>query len=139
MKKIIFVLIAAFVVFGLSACKQDSNRRAIDAAHDSRNSVNWDGVYTGTIPAASAPGIDVRITLYPNETYEVQYEYIGKTGSFTDSGSFTWDETGSVITLDTAHLPSYYKVGEGILIQLDMRGNEITGNLAGAYILQKTQ
>jgi uncharacterized lipoprotein NlpE involved in copper resistance len=136
MRKTILALIAVLVVFGVSACKP---RQAVDAAHNSRNSVNWDGVYAGVVPAASAPGIDVRITLYPNETYEMRYEYIDREGSFTDSGSFAWDEAGSVIKLDGTDMPPYYKVGENVLIQLDMQGDEITGSLASAYILKKAQ
>jgi uncharacterized lipoprotein NlpE involved in copper resistance len=99
--------------------------------------VNWDGVYTGTIPAADAPGIKVQINLNLDETYEIRYEYIGKTGEFIDKGTFKWDQTGSTITLNATDMPPYYKVGENILIQLDMQGNLITGSLADQYVLRK--
>jgi uncharacterized lipoprotein NlpE involved in copper resistance len=139
-KKIwIFVLIAALVIFGLGACQSNSRSQAIDAAHNSRNSVNWDGVYTGTIPAASAPGINVQIRLNLDETYEVWYQYIDRPDDFTEKGAFKWDQTGSIITLDTKDFPPYYKVGENILIQLDMQGNVITGSLADNYVLHKTR
>jgi uncharacterized lipoprotein NlpE involved in copper resistance len=137
MRKTILVLAAALLVLGLGACR--SNARAVDPAHNSRNSLNWDGVYTGTIPAADAEGINVQITLYPDETYEKQYEYIGKPDSFIDKGTFEWDETGSVIKLDVDEQkePPYYKVGENILIQLDMEGKVITGAFADMYVLRK--
>jgi uncharacterized lipoprotein NlpE involved in copper resistance len=137
MQKIMFILTAALAVFVLGACNEDTGK-AIDAAHNSRNSVNWDGVYTGTIPAADGPGINVRITLYPDETFEIQYEYVDKPGIFIEKGSFEWDETGSTITLKGVDAPPYYKVGENILIQLDMQGKVITGSLADMYVLRKT-
>jgi uncharacterized lipoprotein NlpE involved in copper resistance len=137
MKKAFFVLTAALVVFGLGACNRASKDQAVDSAHNSRNSVNWDGVYTGTIPAADAEGINVQITLNTDETYEIRYEYIGKQNVFTDTGTFKWDEDGDTITLNTKDMPPYYKVGENTLIQLDMEGKPITGSLADLYVLYK--
>jgi uncharacterized lipoprotein NlpE involved in copper resistance len=138
MRKKILVLAAALAVFGLGACRSTSNSQAVDAAHNSRNSVNWEGVYTGTIPAADGEGIKVELVLNLDETYEISYEYIGKPGIFTEKGAFKWDEAGGVITLDTGDMPPYYRVGENILIQLDMGGNAITGSLADNYVLRKT-
>jgi uncharacterized lipoprotein NlpE involved in copper resistance len=139
MKKIIAVLAAAPVIFGLGACRAASKGEAIDAAHNSRNSVNWDGTYTGTVPAADAEGINIQITLNTDETYEKKFEYTGKSGVFTEKGTFTWDEGGGVVILDVdgRKEPPYYQVGEGILIQLDMQGNLITGDLADLYVLRK--
>ncbi|MDR0600327.1 MAG: copper resistance protein NlpE [Treponema sp.] len=136
MKRSLFVLTAALAVFGLGACGPAS-RGAVDAAHNSRNSVNWEGVYEGTIPAADGPGIDVRVTLNTDETYEVRYDYIGKEGGFTTTGRFAWNKDGDTITLDARDIPPYYKVGEGILIHLDMEGKVITGDLADLYVLRK--
>jgi uncharacterized lipoprotein NlpE involved in copper resistance len=148
------MLTAALLVFWLGACQRTSDSQtqasgpaagqaqtaeseAIDAAHNSRNSLNWDGVYTGTIPAADGEGIDVRLTLNLDETYEIRYEYIGKSSGFTEKGNFTWDEDGAVVTLDSRDLPPHYRVGENMLTQLDMEGNEITGDLADNYLLHK--
>jgi uncharacterized lipoprotein NlpE involved in copper resistance len=136
MYKVISFLTAALMVFVLGGCQRAD--KAVDAAHNSRNSVNWEGVYTGTIPAADAEGINVTITLNTDETYEIRYEYIGKTGEFIDKGTFKWDQTGSIVTLNSTNMPPYYKVGENILIQLDMQGQLITGKLADQYVLRKT-
>ncbi|MDR0540114.1 MAG: copper resistance protein NlpE [Spirochaetaceae bacterium] len=140
MKKAIVVLMAAFFVLGLGACKPKNQSAgvAVDAAHNSMNSVNWDGVYTGTIPAADGPGINVKLTLNPDESYEITYEYIDRESVFTASGKFGWDETGSIITLDTREFARFYQVGENMLFQLDTEGNPITGLLADNYRLFKT-
>ena len=137
MKKSMLICMVVLCVFGLGACLSSP---AVDAAHNSRNSLNWEGVYTGVIPAADGPGIDVRLTLYTDESYEISYHYIDRTdGDFTASGSFIWDLAGSIITLDAADIPPYYQVGENHLTQLDMKRKQITGALAEHYVLKKAQ
>ncbi|GHV75572.1 hypothetical protein AGMMS49942_03930 [Spirochaetia bacterium] len=136
MKKTFLVFVAALAVFGLGACR--SNSKVIDAAHNSRNSVNWDGVYRGVIPAADGPGINVEITLDLDGTYRISYQYIDRGEEvFTDAGTFKWNDAGSAITLDVRDMPPHYQVGENILIQLDMAGEKIRGALADTYILKK--
>jgi uncharacterized lipoprotein NlpE involved in copper resistance len=127
-------------VIGMAACLSTGS----PDMHNSRISVDWAGEYSGIIPAADGPGIIVKITLYANERYQLQYEYIGRSaGLFTTNGTFRWDEKGGTITLDNAasadtkDFPPYYIVGENKLIQLDMQGKEIKGNLAENYVLKK--
>ena len=135
MKKNLCVFIAILCAAGLSACLSSA---PIDAAHNSRNSLNWEGVYAGTIPAASSPGINVQLTLNEDETYQISYQYIDRAGGiFTENGKFTWDKTGNIITLKTSDFPPYYQVGENRLTQLDMSGKAITGSLADNYVLRK--
>jgi uncharacterized lipoprotein NlpE involved in copper resistance len=135
MKNAVLIVLALPLAFAMTSCR--SNQPA-DAAHNSRNSLNWEGVYTGVIPAAAGPGIEVRLTLYGDETYEISYHYIDREDSaFTQKGGFKWDRAGSVITLDTGDYPPYYKAGENTLTQLDMKGKPITGNLAENYVLRK--
>ncbi len=111
-----------------------------DSAHNSRNSLDWAGTYTGTTPCADCRGIETRLTLSYDETYELTTRYIGKSDSlFKKDGSFTWNETGSKIALDVdaSSRPSEYLVQENRVIQLDMNGEQITGDLAGSYVLEK--
>ena len=108
-----------------------------------RNSIDWAGVYTGVIPSASGMGINVRFTLNADETYTVEYQYIGKSDEvFPRTGTFTWNPEGDTIILDsvdTDDFPPYYKVGENTLTHLDIEGNIITGDLADDYVLRKQQ
>ena len=135
MRKVFLVFAAALSVFGLGACV--SKGKAIDAAHNSRNSVNWAGVYRGVTPGANSD-IKVEITLGEDETYTISYQYIDKSPEvYTGSGTFKWDDAGSTITLDTDGFSPHYQVGENKLFQLDMAGKRITGALADMYILTK--
>jgi len=70
----------------------------------------------------------------------MRYDYVDRpNGTYNWTGSFKWDKTGNIITLNSGdkELPSYYKVGENTLTQLDTRGKVITGDLADDYVLTK--
>ena len=140
MKKVV-VLMAVIAIFGLGAChsKQEPAKQETVDIHNSETSLDWEGVYTGTIPSASGSGINVRLKIGADEKFELNYEYVGKPDTFTWTGSFKWDDAGSIIILDKEDIPHYYKVAENKLIQFDMEGKEITGSLADDYILKKEQ
>jgi uncharacterized lipoprotein NlpE involved in copper resistance len=128
------LLTVVLAVFGLVSCLSNKGTDT----HSSKTALDWAGVYTGTIPSASRPGIDVRMTLNRDQSYELNYVYIDRPdGSYNRTGSFQWDEKGSVIKLDIENAPPYYKPEEGRLIQLDMSGKPISGILADNYVLRK--
>jgi uncharacterized lipoprotein NlpE involved in copper resistance len=132
---IIFLLMAVLVTFGLVSCLSN---KGIDKDHNARNSLDWQGVYTGTIPSASSPGIDVRLRLNRDQSFELNYVYIDRSdGPFNWTGSFKWDDAGEIITLDIIDAPSHYKAAENKLIQLDLNGKQISGGLADNYVLKK--
>jgi uncharacterized lipoprotein NlpE involved in copper resistance len=100
--------------------------------------LNWAGVYSGVTPAADGPGIEVQLTLNSDKTFILQYHYVDKGDNvFIQEGNFTWDKAGDSIILDIENTPPYYKVEENRLIQLDMQGKRITGDLADLYVLKK--
>jgi uncharacterized lipoprotein NlpE involved in copper resistance len=132
MKKLLVVFMAVCVLPGLNSCISGPS------ADNARNSLDWPGVYTGTIPAADVSGINVQITLFAGNTFEARYQYLDtQDNEFTCAGTFTWDQAGKVITLNTREIPPYYLVGENRLTQLDMEGKKITGALADNYVLRK--
>ena len=145
MNKRIFVAIFACAFLG--ACELQKTQtsqsessppsQAIDAAHNSENSVSWSGVYEGMVPGANS-AIHILLTLDDDKKYSISYQYVDKGNEiFTDSGAFQWNEAGNTIILDSKNLPPYYRVGEGVLTQLDMSGNPITGEHADSYVLKK--
>jgi len=111
--------------------------------HSSRISLDWWGDYEGTVPSASGSGIEVRLTLNRDYTFELRYEYLGREdGAFAASGTFRWNDAGTSIALEghggaPLRYPPFYQVGEAALFQLDMDGNRITGALGEYYILRK--
>jgi uncharacterized lipoprotein NlpE involved in copper resistance len=135
-KAFIIFLVVVLALFALGSCS--SSQKSADV-HNAEASLDWAGVYTGTIPAADGPGINVRMKLDKDNTYELTYEYIDRPpeNSFTSTGKFTWDTTGNIIHIEIVDAPSYYKAAENKLIQLDMEGKPITGKLADNYVLTK--
>lgn len=122
-----------------SAAK-DAQSQAAPDGHNSKIALDWDGTYTGILPCADCEGIRTSLTLKGDETYTLTAVYLGKDNEVPhrQSGSFTWSEDGGSIAIDTEDSGlRYYKVGEEVLIQLDMEGQPITGDLAAMYRLEK--
>jgi len=132
---IVFIFMGVLALFGLGSCR--STPGPVDI-HNSKISLDWDGVYTGTIPSADGEGIEVRLQINKDETFELRYKYLkAPANPLTNTGSFKWNDAGDIINLGIAETPSYYKVGQNKLIQLDMEGKPITGKLADNYVLAK--
>ena len=110
-----------------------------DTAHNAQGSLDWAGDYQGTLPCADCEGIKTQLTLNANSTYNLTETYLGKGDDhpFKSSGQFSFDNTGSVITLDQNGDQRKYFVAENQLYALDQAGQKIEGNLAQHYILNK--
>lgn len=122
-----------------SALTAQSEPTAAVNDHNSANSLDWTGTYEGVVPCADCEGIETSLTLQQDQTYQLSTTYLGKDQtSFQQQGKFVWDATGSVIQLlEQKDGAAQYKVMENQLIQLDMTGQIISGNLAEHYKLSK--
>jgi uncharacterized lipoprotein NlpE involved in copper resistance len=112
----------------------------LSISDNSQNSLDWQGTYKGVTPCADCEGIETEIILNLDLTYVLKTKYLGKGDGkvFEEKGSFVWDKSGGKITLKGGQGgPSQYKVGENQLIQLDMEGKVIEGDLAEMFILKK--
>jgi heat shock protein HslJ len=109
------------------------------SADNSRNSLDWQGVYAGIVPCTDCEGIRTRIELRGDGTFTRSLTYLGEDEQpFTDSGTFEWDASGARITLGASERDvQQYQVGENVLFHLDRNGQRITGELAAAYRLEK--
>ena len=144
-----FGLLLALLAFTLMSCTNQSNKQTdepttidetIVDSHTSEMSLDWAGVYKGTMPCADCEGIETVIELKDDHTFVAHYTYLGKSddeNKFTNEGTFTWDILGSTITLQSDDQTSQYKVGENQLIMLSADGEVNTGELADYYILKK--
>ena len=157
MKKSAFYI---FMILGMFSCKDEeepSNTIEIidnketginmlesgyDEAHTSRNSLNWEGVYTGVLPSDDCEGIDTSISLDKGQTYLLKLRYLGspekERKDFISEGKFSWDENGNNITLEGAKEGSRkFKVGENYLLPLDKNAKEVEGIPGNNYKLLK--
>ncbi len=107
--------------------------------HNSANSLDWGGTYKGVTPCADCEGIETVLTLNQDNSYSIKTKYLGKADKAIEKkGSFIWNNAGNTVTLlGIERRPNQYFVGENKLIQLDMSGNKITGELTNKYVLKK--
>ncbi len=119
-----------------STASEDTDR-SVPTGDNSRVSVDWPGSYAGVVPCADCAGIYNAIDIYEDGTYERVTKYLGKTGEAQqESGTIEWNDDGGTITLSGSDIE--YLVGENVLIQRDIEGNSITGDLAARYRIEKT-
>lgn len=140
--KNLFILLFGFTfIFG--GCQNEKKQEIqikVDS-HTSRTSVDWAGTYTGLLPCADCSGIETSLQLNNDNEFVLRQRYLDSNeGVFEEKGIFTWDETGSNITLQIEGEDSkfhQYKVGENILFKLDADGKRIEGDLSEYYELKK--
>lgn len=113
----------------------------ITKGDNSMNSVDWAGRYFATLPCASCEGIETWVTLNLDGSFVLKTHHMGLNDDREEifTGKFTWDDTGSVVTLHglIGGAPGKYKVGENRIWHLDRSGKVIEGDLADRYILVK--
>jgi uncharacterized lipoprotein NlpE involved in copper resistance len=128
MTKKLYTLIFTFSLLGFFSCGT--------ANYNAESNLDWDGVYTGTVPGADS-SINVEITLKRDGTYSVSYQYIDKSNDFfIHTGTFTWKDKYTV-ELDNNEIPPYYLIGKKTLTQLNMAGEKIDGVHSKNYVLKK--
>ena len=147
-----FGLLIALLAFTLVSCTNPSNKQvkeqedvtpsdqAFIDTHTSEMSLDWIGVYVGTMPCADCDGIETMIELKDGNYYISHYKYLGKPGDnneLTNEGPFTWNDDGNSISLQAEGEPTQYKVGENHIILLNSDGEVNTGELAKMYVLKK--
>lgn len=106
--------------------------------HTSKNSLDWQGTYQGILPCADCEGIQTKILINSDNTYIKFITYLGKDEKEVQSqGNFSWNASGSEITLESEDKPNTYKVMENALMVLDMEDHMIRGQLEDHYKLNK--
>lgn len=146
MKKYIVVAVAVLMMFSCGGNKQTDNIQANDTEavvapdmHNAENSLDYWGIYEGTLPAADCPGIKTTLTLNKDNTFTLHSEFIDRENAiFDERGSFTLD--GNILTLKQDNgTNSYYKVEEGQIRMLDGNKQPINGPIAEHYVLKQTK
>lgn len=146
MKQKLFLLLTITSVL-FTACKKTDSKEEKPAEdsisvvtdvpdmHTSQIAVDWEGEYKGILPCGDCDGMEISLILNADSSFQQSTNYIGKGGPYDESGTFSWDETGSIVTLQFKDgSEAKYKVGEGTLALLDDYGYPIEGD---EYVLRK--
>lgn len=142
------IILALALALSIVSCKQNNKKETntvetdqqdteVVDGHSSEMALEWAGTYEGIFPCADCPGIKTTITLHDDKTYKLVQDYMDNQEPETESGSFQFDESGSIISLMREATAQKYKLVENAIIALDADGNEVTGELADSYILTK--
>lgn len=146
MKKYVFFVVALIALAGCGNSQKSGGQETAKAEtsqvadnHSAETSLDYWGVYEGTLPAASGPGIKTKLSINKDSTFDIRLEYIGeKDGVFENKGTYTID--GNILTLTQKDgETSYYKIEEGQIRMLDADKQPITGDLEHYYIMRQTQ
>ncbi len=88
--------------------------------HTSQNSLDWAGAYEGVLPCADCPGIQTRLTLSRDESYELASLYLDREKTpRVVRGRFSWQPGGNAVTLDAQGGGRQFVVGEGRIALLE--------------------
>jgi len=146
MKESLLILAAALVMV---SCGGNAQQKAATAGtqqttaaapdmHNAETSLDYLGVYKGTLPAADCPGIETTLTLAPDGSYALHLKYIDRDSEFDEKGAYK--VKGNLLTLTPMDgQPEYYKVEENQVRKLDADKQPVTGALAENYVLKKTE
>ena len=144
MKKKLFMFVCSCAL--LTACSNIEKKSGeADAAsvevtdmHNAEISLDYEGTYKGVFPAADCPGIETTLTLNADKTFALHQVYIDqKDGTFDEKGTYTVEGDLLTLQVEGTEISYYYKVEENRLRLLDADKNEVTGELAENYILNK--
>ena len=120
---VVFFLMAALVILGLGSCLSNSGP---NDARNSKNNIDWEGEYIGTVVSDSGVVLNVRLRLNRDQSFELNYEYLDKSHDpFNFRGPFQWDHAGNIIIIDVIDALTQYKVVKDKLIRLDMYNYEL--------------
>ncbi|MCA4775806.1 copper resistance protein NlpE [Empedobacter stercoris] len=148
-KSILASILASFILFSCQSKGVQQEEKKTEVAqnstktfkdeHNSRNSLDWDGKYEGTLPCADCEGIKYIVEIKKDGNFFIEQEYLGKETVYQDEGFYKWDATGNILHLNSNISPLVLKVEENRLKVLDQEGKEITGNLKDLYVLKKVK
>ena len=140
-----FIVPLSFAVFMLLSCEKKEEKvitqtsTEVEEQYNAKNSLDITGTYRGILPCADCEGVETEISLLPDETYLKKTKYLGKDHKvYEEIGDYTWKDDGNTLILEGIDSePIEYMVRENSLMQMDMQGNRITGDLSEKYILKK--
>lgn len=87
--------------------------------HNSQNSLDWMGIYSGNLKGKDGQSHQVNLRLLDNGVYVIQVD-----GGEESTGVFSWSKEGQKIELGgVSQFDSILFVGENFISQIDKKGN----------------
>jgi uncharacterized membrane protein len=145
MKSALQTFLFSLMICSLLACNNAGDKKSADADSARTNTemvdsvaLSYAGTYSGYLPCADCAGIMTYLMLNGDMSYRMEETYQGKNDSaFVQSG--TWKREGDKVMTygKDGKMMLSYLVENDQLIQLDIEGKRISGNLGDKYRLAK--
>ena len=107
--------------------------------HTAETSLDYQGTYAGTLPAADCPGIEPRLTLKKDGTFDLHMKYIDRAAEFDTKGGYSVRGNLQTLPPENGEEVEYYKIEATRLRRLDADKQPVTGPMAENYVLKKTE
>lgn len=112
---------------------------ALVEEHTSRNSLDWNGTYTGVLKGLEGENFTVFLSLEVDGIYTIELKQEGK-NDIVKRNKINWSLDGQKIELfDVNEILNNFFVGENYLIQLDKKGELPADRERINYQLNKVQ
>lgn len=134
-----WLLSISFLLILIAVALSCVNNQKSVAAKDKTESMeilsaNLAGYYSGDLPCVDCEAINTMLELHKDNSYVLRYMYEGKSeDQFIKEEE--WSIKKNMLTLEGVDYQ--YKINPDYLIQLDLAGNEIKGDLAEKYQLSR--
>lgn len=138
-----FLLFTIYLIFGLliQSCNQTDVRKSLAESPKNTDQINihLPAMYTGTLPCADCPGINYRLIIEEDQFVEISRYQDRSPRSFEKTGS--WSVSGDTLTLiepEDQNFQKRFLVDEQTLTLLNIDNQQINGELANRYVLERT-
>lgn len=131
-------LISYLIFVAFISCSQPQDQQETGHSKTAQHNLNLPALYTGTLPCADCPGINYRLILEENRFTEISNYQDRSPGQFQETG--TWKINGDTLTLIGLEdlILKRFLVADSTVTLLNMNNEQITGDLADMYILERT-
>lgn len=133
-------ILVAFTLFQFS-CNNNTNQNQKEnkIIQPKSADTNFSGTFSGLIPCADCPGIELTVSFNPDSSFLESMIYQERNSSFKDSGQ--WDRDGKILKVkynNEQATPRYFLIkSDSTIAWLDADKKEIEGPLKEHYILKK--
>ena len=132
--KLAFILFA-IVLFHITC----DNQYKGEATNEKSSAINFSGTFSGLIPCADCPGIELTVSFNPDSSFSELMIYQERNSSFKDSGQ--WIKDGKILKVKYSNdhaTPRYFLIkSDSTVAWLDADKKEIEGPFKENYILKK--
>lgn len=119
-----FLFFLSFFVFSLSCKKESTTEKQGTEQNESKSLEHlFLGIYEGTFPCASCPGIEVSLELFTDGTFKKMELYLeSKTPPEIQEGTYLVDEKGHLVLSEKSGEKTYYKAeNQSTIVLLDSK------------------